>query len=103
VAELAAAVARTEGESPEDPAGATALLLEPAAETVVTSRAEVAAVEEATGNGMPRVLEATVDVPPHQEQRKTGRWLLASVLGALALAVLFPLAVDALRSLVSLS
>jgi hypothetical protein len=34
---------------------------------------------------------------------RTGRWLLATMLGALALAVLFPLAVAALRELVSLS
>lgn len=33
---------------------------------------------------------------------KTVRWLLASLLGAIALAVLFPLAVGALRALVSL-
>jgi hypothetical protein len=48
------------------------------------------------------VLEATVDVPPHTDPPRGGRWLVASIIGAILLAVLFPLAVDALRTLVEL-
>ena len=40
-------------------------------------------------------------LPP--PSRRTGRWLLATLLGAIALAWLFPLAVGALRDLVALS
>jgi hypothetical protein len=54
------------------------------------------------GSPLPRVLEATIDLPPRPEPRRTGRWLLVSVVGAIALAVLFPMAVYALRTLVSL-
>jgi hypothetical protein len=55
------------------------------------------------GDGRRRVLEATIDVPEASEQRRPGRWLVASVIGAISLAVLFPLAVQALRALVALS
>jgi hypothetical protein len=34
---------------------------------------------------------------------RTGRWLLATILGAIALALLFPLAVAALRQVLALS
>lgn len=48
-------------------------------------------------------LEASVPVPEETARpRRTGRWLLTSILGAVALAVLFPMAVDALRALVQL-
>jgi flagellar biosynthesis GTPase FlhF len=45
---------------------------------------------------------ATPSVSPRQKPR-TGRWLITTMLGAIALALLFPLAVAALRELVSLS
>jgi hypothetical protein len=35
--------------------------------------------------------------------RRTGRWLLATILGAITLALLFPLTVAAVRALISLS
>lgn len=52
----------------------------------------------------PRVLEAVVetDVVPEQPSRG-GRWLLVSILGAITLAVVFPLAIRALLQLVALS
>jgi hypothetical protein len=43
------------------------------------------------------------DYEPTPAPRRTGRWLLATVLGAIALAVLLPLAVVALREALSLS
>ncbi|GGI08344.1 hypothetical protein [Egicoccus halophilus] len=56
---------------------------------------------------------AAVDVDPDDEPvfgipvtgppRRTGRWLLTSILGAVALAVLLPMAIAALRDLVALS
>ena len=43
------------------------------------------------------------DAAPAPPPKRTGRWLLATLLGAIALAWLFPLAVGALRDLVRLS
>jgi hypothetical protein len=49
-------------------------------------------------------LAAPVDPPVDREAKPhTLRWLLTSIVGAIALAVLLPMAVGALRSLVSLS
>jgi hypothetical protein len=53
-------------------------------------------------SGVP-VLEATVGLDDVGEGRRPGRWLLASILGAITLAILFPLAINALLRLVSLS
>jgi hypothetical protein len=47
--------------------------------------------------------EETTPVPIVASSAKRSHWLLASVLGAIGLAVLLPLAIAALRSLVSLS
>jgi hypothetical protein len=46
---------------------------------------------------------AVPSVRPRREKPRTGRWLITTMLGAIALALLFPLAVAALRELVSLS
>ncbi|MFA9429444.1 hypothetical protein [Egicoccus sp. AB-alg2] len=77
-----------------------------------TARVPVATLERdddtvADGTSEPTVAiptsEPTVAIPAAQPPRRTGRWLIASILGAVALAVLLPLAVAALRSLVALS
>jgi hypothetical protein len=47
--------------------------------------------------------EVTTPVPVTEPQSRRTHWLLASILGAVGLAVLLPLAVAALRSLVELS
>ena len=47
-------------------------------------------------------LDDEIDPEPVREPPRTGRWLLTTVLAALALAWLFPLAVAALRDLVAL-
>ncbi|WP_052668192.1 hypothetical protein [Nitriliruptor alkaliphilus] len=57
----------------------------------------------AEGTAATGVLEATVDPTEVGDPPRTGRWLLASVLGAVTLAILFPLAIRALLDLVSLS
>lgn len=49
------------------------------------------------------VLEATVDPADYTEPARTGRWLVASLVGAVMLAILFPWAINALMQLVSLS
>ncbi len=49
------------------------------------------------------VLEATIDVDDLPSKPRTGRWLLASILGAITLAIVFPLAIRALLQLVALS
>jgi hypothetical protein len=47
--------------------------------------------------------EMTTPVPVDEPPSRRAHWLLASILGAIVLAVLLPLAVAALRSLVELS
>ncbi|MEX1164924.1 MAG: hypothetical protein WEB03_15240 [Nitriliruptor sp.] len=49
------------------------------------------------------VLEATIDVGDLPTRPRIGRWLLASILGAVTLAIVFPLAIRALLQLVALS
>lgn len=51
----------------------------------------------------PRVLEAVVDLDTPLPPARGGRWLLVSVIGAITLAVVFPLAIRALLQLVALS
>jgi hypothetical protein len=74
-------------------------LARPAAPAAV-HRAEPVAVAEPWEAvvEVPETHEAPAPLPP-----RTGRWLLATVIGAVAIALLFPLAVAALRDLASLS
>lgn len=51
----------------------------------------------------PRVLEAVVELDALPSPTRGGRWLLVSVLGAITLAIVFPLAIRALLQLVALS
>jgi hypothetical protein len=59
--------------------------------------------EGRSGSTVAPVLEAVVELDDVGDPPRTGRWLLASVLGAITLAILFPLAINALLNLVSLS
>ena len=74
----------------DDPAGADA-----------TMRVPIATLERPVVHDT--AAEPTMSLPSAEPPRRTGRWLIASILGAVALAVLLPLAVEALRTLVSLS
>lgn len=71
------------------------------------SSAMIAAADEAPeGSESPSApaLEATVDpADVAVDPPRTGRWLLASILGAVTLAILFPLAINALMDLVAMS
>jgi hypothetical protein len=58
---------------------------------------------EASPPADPRVLEAVVDLDAPLPPARGGRWLLVSVIGAITLAIVFPLAIRALLQLVSLS
>lgn len=124
VAELAAATATASGPEAtaavDDPAATQAMprveatraperragvpLHEPTAtiEPPARPRAARVAVEEdvVTEHG---VLEATVGLDDVDETPRTGRWLLVSIVGAIILAIVFPLAIQALVRLVSLS
>lgn len=64
---------------------------------------EVASAPAEEGTVATGVLEAIVDPAQVGDPPRTGRWLLASILGAVTLAILFPLAIRALLDLVSLS
>jgi hypothetical protein len=57
---------------------------------------------ELEGWATPLPPEPSVAAPAQEGAPRTLRWLLASLLGAVALAVLFPLAVAALRALVAM-
>ena len=61
-----------------------------------------AAGRELEGWAKPMNPEPSVTTAPVDGAPRTLRWLLASLLGAVALAVLFPLAVAALRALVAM-
>jgi hypothetical protein len=52
---------------------------------------------------VPVMDEPTVAIPADKPRRRTGRWLLVTILGVGALVVLLPMAIEALRSLVALS
>lgn len=87
---------------PEPAPEATAVLRpdEPA-DPDATTRVPVATLERPVVDEVR--LEPTLSLPSAEPPRRAGRWLVASILGAVALAVLLPLAVQALRTLVSLS
>jgi colicin import membrane protein len=71
------------------------------AEVVDRDAADVEA--EAPPPADPRVLEAVVDLDTPLPPARGGRWLLVSVIGAITLAIVFPLAIRALLQLVALS
>ncbi|HSK21664.1 MAG TPA: hypothetical protein VK906_00740 [Egicoccus sp.] len=98
-------VAESEASPPaeSDPVIDTTAVLTPdePAEADATLRSPVATLERPVARDP--AAEPTLSLPSADPPRRTGRWLLASILGAVALAVLLPLAVEALRTLVSLS
>jgi hypothetical protein len=63
---------------------------------------EVPAAESLESTSAP-ALEAIVDPADVGERPRTGRWFLASIVGAVTLAILFPLAINALMDLVAMS
>lgn len=71
--------------------------------TAVAAPAEEAHAAEGLESPSAPVLEAIVDPGDVVEPPRTGRWLLASILGAVTLAILFPLAINALMDLVAMS
>jgi hypothetical protein len=99
------AVAAADAASPraEVPAGASSPSAAPAeAATSVDPDAEP--VEDTwSQTASTSVLEAIIDPGEVTERPRAGRWLVASILGAVTLAILFPLAIQALMRLVSLS
>jgi hypothetical protein len=99
----------------DDPAAATeALPVDrgpgPGTDAEASTASSPAPADQRTGAGVatlpPRVaasVEATTPLPVTASAAKRTHWLIASILGAIGLAVLLPLAVQALRSLVALS
>ena len=72
------------------------------AETPAAPAATAVPSRELEGWAAPMSPEPGLVMPPAEGAPRTLRWLLASLLGAVALAVLFPLAVAALRALVAM-
>lgn len=91
------------------PEGGATAVAAPAAggSAVIAAAVEAPTVEaptaEAPESPSTPALEATVDPADVVDSPRTGRWLLASIVGAVTLAILFPLAINALMDLVAMS